>query len=194
MKELISKWYDAGIIKVISKKDPSGWVLKSGVWSPIYINFRVLGYNPELFKETIDRLISILSGKTEQDTIVMGIPTMGAYLAAVVAYETGRPLQAIQMTNKKYGITTDVAKAPSIILIDDVLTSGYTIREHLEPLFQVRGMAGIYTYVLVDRRKEQTKLTFSYRAITTLDEIYTTIKGQLDPIQQTMIEWYLENR
>lgn len=49
-KEIVEGLYNEGLIKTWYRDKPEGWVMASGLWSPFYINFRLISSHPQLYQ------------------------------------------------------------------------------------------------------------------------------------------------
>ncbi|MBT7367355.1 hypothetical protein HN814_04035, partial [Candidatus Woesearchaeota archaeon] len=88
-KSIVRDLYEHEFIKTIYSNEDNveGWTLKSGIWSPVYINLRPVGSVSEIFEEIsygLDRLIHYEAPKT---TILVGIEMAGIPLAVGASLE-----------------------------------------------------------------------------------------------------------
>lgn len=130
---LISQLIEYKMIQTI-KDNPSGWTLKSGLQSDIYVNLRNLGKYPHLFHQIIEQLISLITTKHgigKGNISLIGIPTWGTPLAAALSYRILLPLGVLRQKIKNHGMAEAVEGAvrEKIFLIDDVITTGASMKE-----------------------------------------------------------------
>jgi len=177
---LIQALYDYNI--VLNK--PEGIVLKSGKSSDVYINLRGIGHCMGLFSMVIAGLSNIvvnlargydISNYKNLPTII-GIPTMGVSLAAVVAYNSVLPFSVIRQKEKTHGISNKIEGdlTGHIILIDDVITSGTSVNETID-LIQPVYESKPYRFDVVTIVDRQDHSLENVHSLVTLDEI---LKGR----------------
>jgi len=97
---IIRALHKHGFIKTIEDK-PEGWILKSGVWSPIYINLRQLSSQPTLLYRIAGE-IGLQIEEVDCDAVV-GVPMTGIPIATAVGLIINKPVGWMRETNKKYG-------------------------------------------------------------------------------------------
>ena len=162
--QLIEKFHEYGIIKRQGPDYPEGFRLKSGVVSDIYINIRDLIRYPAVFNFAMHCLWQLVDGnynRSKKDPCVIGIPTMGAAIAPIIAYKRQNRLVVIRQSKKDHGIgkALEGDLTPNVILIDDVITSGSSIREtidnYLKP--ELGENLNLDIFVIVDRREKPDK-------------------------------------
>lgn len=176
-EQLIEKFHIHGIIKRKGPEYPEGFKLKSGKVSDIYINIRDLIKIPTLFNFTMHamyQLICINYNTNFSDPSIIGIPTMGAVIAPIMAYKKSYKLAVIRQNIRDHGIgrTIEGELTSNIIMIDDVVTSGTSIKETVEdyiaPAFGDNYNLDIF--VIVDRRESNNGIE-RLHSLVTLDEI-----------------------
>ncbi len=96
-KEIIRELYRYGMIETLFNssdelKRKKGWVLKSGVWSPWYLNLRPLGAAPELAAKIGHYLALLIQKEIPEATGIVGVDMAGIPLAALVSCEAYRNL------------------------------------------------------------------------------------------------------
>jgi orotate phosphoribosyltransferase len=175
-EQLIQKFHKFGIIKRKGPQYPDGFKLKSGRISDIYINVRDLIRFPSLFNFTMHSMYQLISANHDSDLVnpcILGIPTMGAVIAPIMAYKKCFRLAVIRQSKKDHGIGRDIEGdfTRNIIMVDDVITSGSSIRETTEnyivPYFGDDYHLDIF--VIVDRQEGPDKM--NVQALATLEEI-----------------------
>jgi len=167
---LIKKFFEAGIIKRQGLEYPDGFKLKSGKTSDIYINIRDLIKVPTLFNYTMQALYSMICDNYKENQLpcILGIPTMGAVIAPIIAYKKAYPLAVIRQRKKDHGLGNDIEGTllSNVIMIDDVITTGSSIEETVSDY--LKGTYDVYPFVIVDRQEHRDVEVWS---LMTLEEI-----------------------
>jgi orotate phosphoribosyltransferase len=178
-EDLIQKFYDYEIIKRQGPKYPDGFLLKSGVRSDLYINIRDLIKHPTLFNFTMHCMHQLICDTYFDEghdlPSVIGIPTMGAVIAPIMAYKKSWPLAVIRHHKKDHGIGSDVEGTLSnnIVVIDDVITSGSSIVEMADKYIRPRYGEdwSSQVFVIVDRQAHTLACLGGVKSLMTLQEI-----------------------
>ncbi|MBI2084004.1 MAG: hypothetical protein HYT70_00060 [Candidatus Aenigmarchaeota archaeon] len=87
-KRIIEGLYDEGMILTWYRARPEGWILRGGLWSPYYINLRLLPSSPELYSlvgNAMGMLLKELGYKSNGNDRVVGIAMAGIPIADAVA-------------------------------------------------------------------------------------------------------------
>ncbi len=101
-REIMMGLYRAGLVETVFHcRDPrhgrEGWTLKSGIWSPLYINLRPIGAHPELLLAVGSALAALIRERCPDAELVLGVHMAGIPLAtaAVLAARVagGEPLR-----------------------------------------------------------------------------------------------------
>ena len=148
-KEITGQLYDAGMIKTFYRDRPQGWKLISGLWSPIYLNLRVLGSHPSILRRVGYALTRLIQEECLCNRVV-GLATAGVPIATAISIQGGYPMgytrklegvKTLEQFNEKitqYGqhsmVEGDFVSGDSIALIDDLVTrlnSKLIGREHM---------------------------------------------------------------
>jgi orotate phosphoribosyltransferase len=172
-KQVIEKLHENKVILRKGPEYPDGFTLKSGKKSDIYINIRDLIKKPSLFGYVMHQMFQLLANKVKKSgACIMGIPTMGAVISPIMAYKLSVPLAVIRQHKKDHGVGHEIEGilTNKIIVIDDVITSGSSIKEavqkYIEPIFGQDYELDVY--VIIDR--EQHSMS-SVHSLATLTEI-----------------------
>lgn len=114
------KIYDLGIIKF------GNFTLKSGIKSPIYIDFRPIASRPDLLIKLSDLLINETNFTDFE--LICGVPYAALPIATALSLRTNVPLIIKRKENKGYGTERMIEgiykKGQNCFLIEDVITSG----------------------------------------------------------------------
>lgn len=148
MNLLYQRIFDAGCIKFGEFK------LKSGIMSPVYVDFRLLVSNPALLEEIggelADKVVEIGCNR------IAGIPYAGIPIAVAVALDRHIPMIYCRKEAKDYGtkklIEGKYDPGDKVIVVDDIITDGASKVEAIKPLEEA-GL--IVTDVLVALDREQ---------------------------------------
>ncbi|WP_185877986.1 orotate phosphoribosyltransferase [Blattabacterium cuenoti] len=119
-KKFFLSIYNLGIIKF------GNFTLKSGINSPIYIDFRPIASKPKLLIELSHLLLELVpSNKFE---LICGVPYAALPIATALSLITNIPLIIKRKENKGYGTKQMIEgiykKGQNCLLIEDVITSG----------------------------------------------------------------------
>ncbi len=137
-KNIMRDVYEKRMILTSVRDRPEGWTLHSGLWSPFYIQLRVLSSFPETLK-LVGRALSIMI-KEEAPSVnrLVGIAFAGIPIATAVSLESGIPAchtrkilgvrteQELYDTIGKYGqhslMEGEVQDGDVLCLVDDLVT------------------------------------------------------------------------
>ena len=173
---IIRALHKHGFIKTIEDK-PDGWILKSGAWSPIYINLRQLPSHPTLLYRIAGE-IGLQIEEVDCDAVV-GVPMTGIPIATAVGLIINKPVGLMREMNKKYG-EHKLVELPEeykrVVIVDDVITMGASKKEVIDALIEDNRKC-IKIFVVVDRRLQKSSdINIPVEALFTLEEIVRVIK------------------
>ena len=131
------------------------FTLKDGTTSPVYCDLRLLISDSEAMWET-GRIFAELLAELEYDRIA-AIPYAGLPLGTAAAMAAGMPMIFPRKSAKSYGAGRAIegrhAPGETIVVLDDLVSSGLSKLEAIEPL-KAAGLIVRDIVVLVDRRSE----------------------------------------
>ncbi len=153
MNSLYSKLFDAGCIKFGEFK------LKSGILSPVYVDFRGLISKPELLRE----VGNALAEKAQQigcDRLA-GIPYAGLPLGVAASMASNIPMIYPRKETKDYGtkklIEGAYSEGEKVLVIDDIITDGASKIEAIKPLEEA-GLVVKDVLIILDREQGGDKI------------------------------------
>ncbi len=169
MDNLYQQLYDAGCIKF------GEFRLKSGILSPVYVDFRVLVSNPGLLR-LVARHIARKLERLAFDRIA-ALPYAGLPIGVAVALEAGVPMIYPRKEVKDYGtgklIEGEFKPGERIVVVDDVITDGATKIESIKPL-EDAGLTVKDVVIILDREQGGKKILanagYTLHSVTTLTE------------------------
>ncbi|ACY40517.1 orotate phosphoribosyltransferase [Blattabacterium sp. (Blattella germanica) str. Bge] len=119
-EQFFLKIYNLGIIKF------GNFTLKSGMNSPIYIDFRPIASRPDLLIKLSDLLLNEVSSTNFE--LICGVPYAALPIATTLSLRSNIPLIIKRKENKGYGTKRMIEgiykKGQNCLLIEDVITSG----------------------------------------------------------------------
>ncbi|WP_185856455.1 orotidine-5'-phosphate decarboxylase [Blattabacterium cuenoti] len=119
-EQFFLKIYNLGIIKF------GNFTLKSGMTSPIYIDFRPIASRPDLLIKLSDLLLNEVPAHTFE--LICGVPYAALPIATTLSLRANIPLIIKRKENKGYGTKRMIEgiykKGQNCLLIEDVITSG----------------------------------------------------------------------
>ena len=157
--------------------------LKSGIESPFYINLRNLISEPEVLKILAEELYQQKIKDLHLECIdrgetlsICGLPYAGIPLASYISCLYNIPLLILRKEKKDYGtkqmIEGITPKTNRIILIDDIITTGLSIKESLIYFnnFEIEKIL-----VIIDREHEKI-IDLDYDKLFNITEIFHFLK------------------
>ena len=137
-KEILGLLYEANMIDTWYKSKPEGWILFSGLWSPLYINLRPLGSFPHILKKIGHALGLMINAECEKIDRLVGIASAGVPIATAITLENNIPMcytrklegiksiKDFQDKISEYGqhnlVEGFIQEGDNIALVDDLVT------------------------------------------------------------------------
>lgn len=132
-EKMILTWY---------RDKPEGWFMASGLWSPFYLNIRVISSYPELYKKAakaINLLLDDIGIKPNGKDKLVGIAMAGMPLANAITFITGIPSlytrklpeevktpkeveQYLKAHGNKALVEGNIESGDRLVLVDDLVT------------------------------------------------------------------------
>ena len=174
----ISKIYDIGAIKF------GAFTLKSGISSPVYIDFRLLVSYPLLMRETCDLLSAVidreLAGKFDR---ICGVPLAALPICSVISTSNMFSMIMCRQHVKSHGTSKKIEghfeKGDRCVVVEDIVTSGGSVLETVSALREA-GLAVSDTLVLLDRQQgavhNLTKHGITVHSLLSIDLILDCIQ------------------
>ena len=103
-KNIMRDVYEKRMILTSVRDRPEGWTLHSGLWSPFYIQLRVLSSFPETLKLVGNALSILIKEEAPSVNRLVGIAFAGIPIATAVSLESGIPACH---TRKILGVRTE---------------------------------------------------------------------------------------
>jgi len=140
-KEIIELLYQNGMIKTWYRDRPEGWILKSKLWSPFYIDLRPITSFPS--SAQILRIVGTALGKMIKEEVpsvnkIVGIAAAGVPISTAITMQQGIPscytrkfedvntIQELEAKIKKYGqhelVEGELGEGDNLALVDDLVT------------------------------------------------------------------------
>lgn len=169
MDDLYLQLFDAGCVKFGEFK------LKSGIMSPVYVDFRVLVSRPKLLKLVAEHIAWKLDN-LPLDRIA-GLPYAGLPIGVAVSLEAGVPMIYPRKEVKDYGtgrlIEGEFKPGERVVVVDDVITDGATKIESIKPL-EDAGLVVKDVVIILDREQGGKKILadagYTLHSVTTLSD------------------------
>lgn len=140
-KLLLEQLYECGAIKTWYRDNPEGWILRSKLWSPVYISMRAISSksNASLLLKLIGKALSkLIINEIPKFDKVLGLATTGIQIVTAITMISNIPslyTRKLEINNienfnnilKKYGehslIEGDFEDNDIIVIVDDLVTS-----------------------------------------------------------------------
>uniref|UniRef100_A0A914WUZ6 orotate phosphoribosyltransferase n=1 Tax=Plectus sambesii TaxID=2011161 RepID=A0A914WUZ6_9BILA len=168
---LVKLLYDAGVFKF------GEYTLKSGQFTPVYIDLRSIISKPQLFKTLVNALVELVKGL--DFSVLCGVPYAAIPLATGVMVHSDVPLLLARKDAKDYGtkkmIEGDFVKGQKVLIVEDVTVLGWSIQETAQSLRE-HGLLVTDAVTLVDRQQggadNLTADNVNLHSLLTFDDIF----------------------
>ena len=103
-RNIMNEIYQNRMLLTSSRDKKEGWTLISGIWSPFYIQLRLLSSYPETLKKVSQAMTTLLREEAPNANKVIGVAFAGIPIATAVSIESGLPACH---TRKILGVRTE---------------------------------------------------------------------------------------
>jgi orotate phosphoribosyltransferase len=122
--------FEAGLIRTWYRHQKTGWILRSGQWSPFYVQLRPLVSRPELLIMVGKALGALISRECAGATRLVGVAMTGIPLAVAASISSGIPaaytrkedVSAAGEHGEHALIEGELFDNDVVVLVDDVVT------------------------------------------------------------------------
>jgi orotate phosphoribosyltransferase len=137
-REILALLYENRMIRTFYRDKPQGWVLISGLYSPLYIQLRPLASFPEVFGKVCTAMARMMREEVPEVNRVIGIAMAGVPIAAGMALAGGIPagftrkmenvksIDAFRKAIENYGehalLEGEMSSGDKVALVDDLVT------------------------------------------------------------------------
>ena len=102
--QIMSDIYENRMLLTATRDKPAGWKLISGLWSPFYIQLRLISSFPETLRRVGQAMTLLLKENAPHVNKIIGIAFAGVPIATVVSLDSGIPACH---TRKLTGVKTE---------------------------------------------------------------------------------------
>jgi orotate phosphoribosyltransferase len=217
-KDIMRDIYENRMLLTASRDKPEGWTLHSGLWSPFYIQLRILSSFPQTLEKVGKALGILIKEKAPHINRLVGIAFAGIPIATAMSLSTGIPAchtrkivgvrTEVELRDAigKYGqhalLEGEVQEGDAICLVDDLVTgmeSKLVARGQVVAELKKRGISDFTVddiAVVVDRNQgaaqRSTELSINLHSLINLvDEGLPMIEDQMSPEEFAMVSDYL---
>ena len=219
-KAIMTDVYEKRMLLTSVRDRPEGWTLHSGLWSPFYIQLRLLCSFPETMKTVGTALGQLLHEEAPDVNRVVGIAFAGVPIATALSLESGLPAvhtrkilgakteQELHDAIGKYGqhslFEGIVEDGDTLCLVDDLVTgmeSKLVARAQVLAELEKRGVKGVTCdsiVVVLDRQqgaqeRAKEKGIVLHSLIDFVDEGLPLLESVMSEEESTLILDYLKD-
>jgi orotate phosphoribosyltransferase len=168
------------ILNKIGALQFGAYKLTSGKISPYYIDLRVVPSFPDAFQKVCDFYVGFIRDEIGVKNFerMAGIPVAGIPFAALIAYSLQKPFlyvrKGVRLHGRQRRIEGILAPGDRVLLIDDLITTGLSLRKAAKGLIAEGGVV-TDAVVLLDReeggKEKLEKSGIKLHALLTMSEI-----------------------
>jgi orotate phosphoribosyltransferase len=219
-KQIMEDIYTNRMLLTSHRDRKEGWTLISGLWSPFYIQLRLISSFPRTLASVGEAMATMIKEEAPHVNKLVGIAFAGIPIATAVSLASGLP--AVH-TRKLVGVKTDedlervlkeygqhslvegvLEDGDALCLVDDLvtgLTSKLTARKQVLTELKSRGVGRVTCddiAVLIDRQQGAgTAATSAGMRLHSLlkfnDEGLPLLQGVMDPEEYALVSEYLRD-
>lgn len=181
MNDLYNQLFGIGCIKF------GEFTLKSGIISPVYVDFRGLISHPNVLKKVAEAMVERLRGL--QFNRVAGIPYAGLPIGVAVGIAGNLPIIYPRKEAKEYGtgklIEGEFKPGETVVVLDDVITDGASKIEAIKPL-EKEGLIIKDVLIILDREQGGARILkesgYTLHSLMTLSDALDALSktGKID--------------
>jgi len=219
-KELMRGIYENRMILTAERDNPQGWKLVSGLWSPFYIQLRLISSYPSVLKVAGKAISMLLKENAPNVNRLVGIAFAGVPIATAASIESGIPAchtrklvgvkneQDMERALKEYGqhqlVEGVIEDGDVLCLVDDLVTgmdSKIVARNQVQSELKQRGVKNVQcedVAVLVDRQQGAAQKAKElglrlHSVIKLVDDGLPLIKDMMSKTEYETISAYLSD-
>ncbi|MHA2066001.1 MAG: orotate phosphoribosyltransferase [Candidatus Thorarchaeota archaeon] len=217
-KAIMQDIYENRMLLTSSRDREEGWTLVSGIWSPFYIQLRILSSFPKTLERVGSAMAMMLKEQAPHVNKLVGVAFAGIPIATSVSLKSGLPAchtrklvgvrneEDLERALKEYGqhalLEGIVADGDSLCIVDDLVTGMETklvARKQILTEVKQRGLSDVQcddVAVIVNRqqgaasRAKELGLRL-HSLIRFVDEGIPLLRGLMTPEEYTIITNYL---
>ncbi len=219
-KEIMTSIYQNRMLLTSERDRPEGWKLVSGLWSPFYIQLRLISSYPDTLAKAGRAMAQMIREEAPHVNKLVGIAFAGIPIATAVSLESGLPAvhtrklagvkseKDLQSVLKEYGqhalVEGVLEEGDSLCLVDDLvtgLTSKLAARSQVQAELEARGIKTATCEdiaVLIDRQQGAEEAVKSagmrlHSLIRFVDEGLSLLQDRMPSHEHKLISNYLAN-
>ncbi|MBD3405962.1 MAG: hypothetical protein GF411_07540 [Candidatus Lokiarchaeota archaeon] len=219
-KEIMQDIYNNRMLLTSKRDRPEGWTLHSGLWSPFYIQLRILSSFPSTLKKVGVAMTRLIHEKVPHVDRIVGIAFAGVPIATAISLESRIPschtrkLSGVRSSDElsealsSYGqhslLEGEINDGDVLCLVDDLvtgMTSKLVARDQIQAEIKRRNLTDVICediVVIVDRQQgavEKAKAAGLnlYSLIDFVDEGLPFLKDLMVKEEYELVSGYLTN-
>jgi len=218
--QIMSDIYEKRMLLTATRDKPEGWTLISGLWSPFYIQLRLISSFPNTLRNVGKAMTQLLKENAPHVNKIVGIAFAGIPIATVVSVESGIPAchtrkltgvkteEEFQKALSEYGqhalVEGVLESGDSICLIDDLVTgmsSKLVAKSQVMAEVKRRGIVDVTcndVAVIVDRQQGAEEIAKKegihlHSLIRFIDEGLPLIRNIMPENEYELVSGYLSD-
>lgn len=180
-RNIVQEMYKLGCFKT------GTFTLNSGNQSDFYIDLRDLTHHPKLLNDVAGLIANEIKQQIPnlRELLIAGIPYGAIPLATLVSQHLESKMLMVRKKPKDHGTQQQIegldklkneGKGYRCVLVDDIVTSGKSIRTMLDIFHEKSEISVIHTFVFLDREDDSKKLSNPCTSVFTLTEVKSILR------------------